>query len=113
MEKLGNYRGYHPLEFVLWQYNRYKNLEIFDFQRDQEITNFLHCYLLSYYMEYIIEVKDLLLSDDKESQLLGLQICCRDFIDTFNLIIEIDKNNLITNLIINRIIATFKQILSI
>ena len=37
-----------------------------------------------------MEIKDLLLSDDKESQLLGLQICCRDFIDTFNLIMEVD-----------------------
>lgn len=89
MEKLGNYRGYHPLEFVVLQYNRYKNLEISDIKRDQEIANFLRFYLLSYYTGYIMEVKDLLLANDKESQLLGLQMCCRDFIDTFNLIMEI------------------------
>lgn len=100
MEKLGNYRGYHPLEFILWQYNRYKNLEISNFKRDQEIVNFLCSYLLSYYTGYIMEVEDLLLSDDKESQLLGLQICCRDFIDTFNLIIEIDNYDYIINTII-------------
>lgn len=90
MEKLDNYRGYHPLEFVILQYNRCKNFEISDFKRDQEITTFLYYYLLSYYTTYIIDVKDLLLSDDKESQLLGLQMCCRDFIDTFNIIMEIN-----------------------
>ena len=90
MEKLGNYRGYHPLEFVMIQYNRYKRFEISNFQRDREITNFLYSYLLFYYTADIIESKCLLLSDDKESQLLGLQICCRDFIDAFNMIIEIN-----------------------
>lgn len=90
MEKIDNYRGYHPLEFVVLQYNRYKNLEISDLQRDREIANFLYHYLLVYYREYIQEVKDLLLSDDLESQILGLQTCCRDFIDTINLIMEIN-----------------------
>lgn len=90
MEKLDNYRGYHPLEFVVLQYNRYKNLEISDVQRDREIANFLYHYLCSYYTGYIMDVKDLLLSDDLESQILGLQMCCRDFIDTINLIMEIN-----------------------
>lgn len=90
MEKLDNYRGYHPLEFVMLQYNRCKNLEISDLQRDREIAYFLYHYLLVYYREYIQEAKDLLLSDDLESQILGLQMCCRDFIDTINLIMEIN-----------------------
>lgn len=109
MEKLDNYRGYHPLEFVVLQHNRHKNLEISDFKKDQEIIDFLCQYLVYYYTADVIALKDLFLSDDKESQLLGLQMCCRDFIDTFNLIIEIDNNDFI----INSIIATFKQILSI
>lgn len=89
MEKLDNYRGYHPLEFVVLQYNRYKNLEISNYERDREIVSFLCNYLLYYYAADVITLKDLFLSDDKESQLLGLQLCCRDFIDTFNIVMEI------------------------
>lgn len=100
MEKLDDYRGYHPLEFVILQCNRYKNLEIYDLQRDREIAIFLYWYLFYYYLTDVIELKDLFLSNDKESQLLGLQMCCRDFIDTFNLIIEIDKYDYIINTII-------------
>jgi len=107
MEKLDNYRGYHPLEFVVLQYNRNKNLEISDLQRDREIVTFLYYYLLSYYTTYIIDTKDLLLSDDKESQLLGLQICCRDFIDTFNIVMEINYY------IIDTIILYIRQMLKI
>lgn len=107
MEKLNNYRGYHPLEFVMLQYNRYKNLEISDLQRDREIATFLYYYLWSYYITYIIDVKDLLLSNDKESQLLGLQICCRDFIDVFNLIMEIDYS--IIEIIIIRLRDTLRR----
>lgn len=87
---MDKYRGYHPLEFVVLQYTRNKNLEISSLERDREITTFLYYYLLVYYRTYIIDGKDLLLSDDKESQLLGLQICCRDFIDTFNIVMEIN-----------------------
>ena len=108
MEKLGNYRGYHPLEFVVLQYNRYKNLEISDYTRDQEITNFLYAYLTSYYTTYIMDAKDLLLSDDKESQLLGLQICCRDFIDAFNIVTEI--NDFIIDIVIINIRDTLRRI---
>lgn len=92
MEKLDNYRGYHPLEFVMLQYNRYKNLEISNYKRDSEIVSFLGNYLLCYYVADVITLKDLFLSDDKESQLLGLQMCCRDFIDTFNLVMEINPS---------------------
>lgn len=90
MKKLNNYRGYHPLEFVVLQYNKNKNLEISDALMCQNISGFLYYYLMWYYSADVMEIKDLLLSDDKESQLLGLQICCRDFIDTFNLIMEVD-----------------------
>ena len=107
MEKLGNYRGYHPLEFVVLQYNRYKNLEISDLQRDREIATFLYYYLWSYYKTDIIDVKDLLLSDDKESQLLGLQICCRDFIDTFNIVMEI------SDYIIDTVIIYIRQMIAL
>lgn len=107
MERLDNYGGYHPLEFVVLQYNKHKNLEISSLERDREITTFLYCYLLAYYRTYIIDVKDLLLSDDKESQLLGLQICCRDFIDTFNIVMEINYY------IINTLIIYIRQALRI
>lgn len=107
MEKLGNYRGYHPLEFVVLQYNRYKNLEISDFQRDRDIATFLYYYLLSYYRTYITDVRDLFLSDDKESQLLGLQLCCRDFIDAFNIVMEI------SHYIIDAVIIYIQQMLKV
>lgn len=106
MEKLNNYRGYHPLEFVMLQYNKCKNFEISDLQRDREITYFLYYYLCYYYIAYIIDVKDLLLSDDKESQLLGLQVCCRDFIDTFNIVMEI------SHYIIDTVIIYIQQTLT-
>jgi len=98
MEK---YRGYHPIEFVVLQYHRYKNLEISESERDREIVGFLCNYLSCYYSADVITLKDLFLSNDKESQLLGLQMCCRDFIDTFNLVMEI--NHFIIDIVINYI----------
>lgn len=87
MEK---YRGYHPIERIVQIYQQYNGVS--NHQMVREITDFIVCYLIFYYSDLILESKSLLFAQDKDSQLVGLQLCCRDFLKAYDLINYIDEN---------------------
>lgn len=86
MEKI---RGYHPIERIVQIYQKYSGVS--NHQMVVEITNFIVCYLTFYYPDLILESKSLLFAQDKDSQLVGLQLCCRDFLKAYDLISYIDE----------------------
>lgn len=86
MEK---YRGYHPIERIVQIYQKYNGVS--NHQMVKEITDFMVCYLIFYYSDLILESKSLLFAQDKDSQLVGLQLCCRDFLKAYDLMGYIDE----------------------
>lgn len=56
-----------------------------------EISDFMVHYLTFYYSDLILESKNLLFAQDRDSQLVGLQLCCRDFLKAYDLISYIDE----------------------
>lgn len=86
MEK---YRGYHPIERIIQIYQQYNGVS--NYQMIVEISDFMVHYLIFYYSDLILESKNLLFAQDKDSQLVGLQLCCRDFLKAYDLISYIDE----------------------
>lgn len=86
MEK---YRGYHPIERIVQIYQQYNGVN--NHQMVAEISNFMVRYLIFYYSDLILESKSLLFAQDKDSQLVGLQLCCRDFLKAYDLISYINE----------------------
>lgn len=86
---MDKYRGYHPIERIVQIYQQYNGVS--NYSMVVEITNFMVCYLTFYYSDLLLESKSLLFAQDKDSQLVGLQLCCRDFLKAYDLISYIDE----------------------
>jgi len=93
------YRGYTIRTFYEESIDLYKNSRLVTYDLINRVGHFIYYYITSYYFNNLIEAKDLLLSEDEESQTLGFQLCCSQVLSDINVILESGDQRIIKNTI--------------